>query len=65
MHQGLVAIVLSAWAVSALAQVDPRDQWCSYRIPAGFVYEGEPLTLEQAREIRDGSRLFSERRRLR
>ena len=34
-----------------MAQVDPREQWCSYRIPAGFVYEGESLTLEQARAL--------------
>jgi hypothetical protein len=51
MHQGLLAIVLSAYAVAAVAQVDPREQWCSYRIPAGFVYEGESLTLEQARAL--------------
>ena len=65
MHQVLLAIVLSAYPVAAVAQVHPREQWCSYRIPAGFVYEGESLTLEQAQEIGDGSRLFSERRRLR
>jgi hypothetical protein len=65
MHQGLLAIVLSAWAVAATVQGQPVEEWCNYRIPPGFVYEGEPLTLEQAREIGDGSRLFSERRRLR
>ena len=53
MAQTLVLLILcvGSFAGAAVAQVDPRDQWCSYRIPAGFVYEGESLTLEQARAL--------------
>jgi len=53
MAQTLVVLILcvGSFAGAAVAQVDPRDQWCSYRIPAGFVYEGESLTLEQARAL--------------
>lgn len=51
MHQVLLAIGLSAWAVAAAAQGGRLEQWQDYRIPAGFVYEGETLTPEQAREL--------------
>lgn len=47
----LLILFVGSFAGSALAQVDPREQWCSYRSPAGFVYEGESLTLEQARAL--------------
>jgi hypothetical protein len=47
----LLILCVSSFAGAAVAQVDPREQWCSYRIPAGFVYEGESLTLEQARAL--------------
>jgi hypothetical protein len=47
----LLILCVGSFAGAAVAQVDPREQWCSYRIPAGFVYEGESLTLEQARAL--------------
>jgi len=47
----LLILGMGSFARAAVAQVDPREQWCSYRIPAGFVYEGESLTLEQARAL--------------
>ena len=51
MAQTLVLLILcvGSFPGAAVAQVDPREQWCSYRIPPGFVYEGESLTLDQAR----------------
>jgi hypothetical protein len=47
----LLILCVGSFAGAAVAQVDPREQWCSYRIPAGFVYEGESLTLDQARAL--------------
>ena len=47
----LLILCVGSFAGAAVAQVHPREQWCSYRIPAGFVYEGESLTLEQARAL--------------
>ena len=49
MLQTALLLLLASWAATAVAQIDPREQWCSHRIPAGFVYEGESVTLEQAR----------------
>jgi len=53
MAQTLVVRILcvGSCTVAALAQGQPVEDWCNYRIPPGFVYEGESLTLEQAREF--------------
>ena len=51
MAQTLVVLILfvGSYAVAAAVQGQPVEDWCNYRIPPGFVYEGESLTLEQAR----------------
>jgi hypothetical protein len=53
MAQTLVVLILGVGSctVAALAQGEPVEDWCNYRIPPGFVYEGESLTLEQARAL--------------
>jgi len=53
MAQTLVVLILcvGSYAVATTAQGQPVEEWCNYRIPAGFVYEGESLTLEQARAL--------------
>jgi hypothetical protein len=53
MAQTLVVLILGVGSctVAARAQGEPVEDWCNYRIPPGFVYEGESLTLEQAREF--------------
>jgi hypothetical protein len=53
MAQTLVVLILcgGSYAVAATAQGQPVEEWCNHRIPAGFVYEGKSLTLEQVREL--------------
>jgi hypothetical protein len=53
MVQTLVLVVLffGSWSVAVAGKGGPVEHCCNYRIPAGFVYEGESLTLEQAREL--------------
>jgi hypothetical protein len=47
----LLLLVHASWATSAGAQGDLIEPWCDYRTPAGVVYEGKSLTLEQVREL--------------
>lgn len=47
----LLLLCVGSFAGAAVAQGGRLEQWRDYRIPAGFVYEGETLTPEQAREL--------------
>ena len=47
----LLLLVHASWAAGAAAQGDLVEPWCDYRTPAGVVYEGKSLTLEQVRDL--------------